>query len=87
VSRWHFPEERVRRSRVRRKKGLFCLMLELRETEVDVLVARARLRPEERASAAAIKKAVYSVLDDFVAASTPFRATVKPGKASPGAAA
>ena len=72
------PAERMRRSRERRKKGLFCLTLELRQSEVDALVARARLKPEQRASPAAVKNAVYSVLDDFVSASAPFRATVRP---------
>ena len=67
--------ERMRRVRQRSRQGLFCLTLELRQSEVDALVARARLKLEERTSRAAIANAIYSVLDDFVAASVPFRAT------------
>ena len=32
--------ERMRRHRQRRRDGLRCLMIELRETEIDVLVAK-----------------------------------------------
>jgi hypothetical protein len=76
----------MRRSRERRKKGLFCLTLELRLSEVDAFVRCGRLKPEERASRPAIKNAVYSVLQHWVLSTTPFRATTKPGNRAPGAA-
>ncbi len=81
------PAERMRRSRERRKMGLFCLTLELRMSEVDALVRCSRLKPEERTSPPAIKNAVYSVLENFVLSTTPFRATTKPGNRAPGAPA
>jgi hypothetical protein len=75
----------MRRSRERRKNGLFCLTLELRLSEVDAFVRCGRLKPEERGSPPAIKKAIYSVLENWVLSTTPFRATTKPGKSAPGA--
>jgi hypothetical protein len=56
------PAERMARSRARRKKGLFCLTLEIRESEVDAFVRCGRIKPEERGSPAAIREAVYSLL-------------------------
>jgi hypothetical protein len=79
--------ERMQRTRERRKKGLFCLTFELRESEVDMFVSCGRLKPEERASHAAIKSAVYEILEEFVLARTPFRATMKAGNRAPGAPA
>ena len=71
----------MRRSRERRENGLFCITLELRLSEVDAFVRCGRLKPEERASPPAIKNAVYSVLENWVCSTTPFRATTKPGTA------
>jgi hypothetical protein len=71
------PAERMRRTRERRKKELFCLTIELRKSEVDALIRAGRLKPEDRASDAAIKNAVYSVLEHWVVSTTPFRATAQ----------
>ena len=79
--------QRMRRSRERRENGLFCITLELRLSEVDAFVRCGRLKPEERASPPAIKNAVYSVLENWVCSTTPFRATTKPGNRAPGASA
>lgn len=57
------PAERMRRSRERRRKGLRALIVELRESEIDALVRRGRLAPEERASPSAIRRAPYAFLD------------------------
>ena len=37
---------RMRRHRLRRREGLRCLTIQLRETEIDMLVCRAVLEPE-----------------------------------------
>jgi hypothetical protein len=49
--------ERMRRSRERRKNGMFCLTLEIRESEVDAFIRCGRIKPEERTSPSAIKGA------------------------------
>jgi hypothetical protein len=38
--------ERMRRHRQRRRDGLRCLVIELRETEIDVLVQKGLLKAE-----------------------------------------
>jgi hypothetical protein len=40
--------ERMRAHRDRRRKGLRCIRIELRETEVDVLIRKGLLRPDAR---------------------------------------
>jgi hypothetical protein len=77
------PADRMRRTRERRKQGLFCVTLELRRSEVDALIRCGRLKQEERVSHAAIKNAVYSVLENWVLSTTPFRATTKPRRGAP----
>ena len=42
--------ERMRRSRERQRKGLRCLTIELRETEIDALVRRKRLSNDDRSN-------------------------------------
>jgi hypothetical protein len=81
------PAERMARSRARRKKGLFCLTLEIRESEVDAFVRCGRIKPEERASPAAIRAAVYSLLKNLVVSMTPIPAPKRPGTGSHGGAA
>ena len=81
------PAERMRRTRERRKQGLFCLTLELRQSEVDAFMRCGRLKPEERVSHAAVRNAIYSVLEDWVLSTTPFRATERPKNGAPGSAA
>jgi hypothetical protein len=54
---------RMRRSRQRHAKGLHCLMLEIRDAEVEALVRRGLLAQENRADRAAVVKALYKLLD------------------------
>ena len=58
--------ERMRRSRERQRKGLRCLTIELRETEIDALVRRKRLSNEDRSNLTAIRTAIYAFLDDYL---------------------
>ena len=55
--------ERMRLHRERRRKGLRCLTIELRETEIDALVRIALLRPEMRNDPSAVSKALYAYFD------------------------
>jgi hypothetical protein len=55
--------ERMRRHRERRREGLRCLTVELRETEIDALVRRGLLDNEKRDHLGAIVNAVYAFLD------------------------
>jgi hypothetical protein len=61
--------ERMRRYRQRRRSGLRCLMVQLREKEIDVLVCRALLKPEMRHSKNAIINALHDHFDQTL--STP----------------
>jgi hypothetical protein len=54
--------ERMRRHRRRRLKGLRCLTVELRETEIDALVHRGMLDQGATSDARAIRKALYRFL-------------------------
>jgi hypothetical protein len=54
---------RMRQHRLRRQKGLRCLMVELRATEIDALVRKGLLRSETRNSPRAITEALYAFLD------------------------
>jgi hypothetical protein len=55
--------ERMRRSRHRRRNGLRCLRLELRDSEVEALVRRGLLLASEQTNRNAIIKAMYSFFD------------------------
>ena len=55
--------ERMRRHRERRREGLCCLFVELRETEIDALVRRSLLEPETRHDQNAIADALYGHLE------------------------
>jgi hypothetical protein len=57
---------RMARHRDRRRKGLRCVTIELREAEVEVLVRRGWLSADDRASPAAVKKGLYGFLDNFL---------------------
>jgi hypothetical protein len=57
---------RMARHRDRRRKGLRCVTIELRESEVEVLVRRGWLSPDDRANTAAVKKGLYAFLDNFL---------------------
>jgi hypothetical protein len=51
--------ERMRLHRERRRRGLRCLMIELRETDVDALIRRGLLEKETRKDRNAVLKALY----------------------------
>jgi hypothetical protein len=53
----------MRESRLRRKKGLRCFTIELRNTEVDALVSKGLLDEGKRADTDAVLEALYSHLD------------------------
>ena len=55
--------ERMRLHRGRRRKGLRCLMIELRETEIDALICKGLLKAEMRNDARAVREALYAHLD------------------------
>jgi hypothetical protein len=61
--------ERMRRHRERRRDGLRCLTIELRETEIAVLVRKGMLKADARSDRDAIRDALYvhldSTLDDI----------------------
>jgi hypothetical protein len=55
--------DRMRRYRQRRRNGMRCLMVELHEKEIDVLIGKGLLRPETRNDARAIVDAVHRHFD------------------------
>lgn len=57
------PAERMRRHRQRRRDGLRCLRIELRETEIDALIHKGLLKPETRNDRNAIIEALYRYFD------------------------
>jgi hypothetical protein len=54
---------RMRRHRQRRRDGLRCLRVELRETEIDALIRMQLLKSEMRNNARAVTAALYAYLD------------------------
>jgi hypothetical protein len=54
---------RMRRHRERRRDGLRCITIELRETEVAELIRRGLLEEGARDSVRAVRKAIYGFLD------------------------
>jgi hypothetical protein len=54
---------RMRLHRERRRRGLRCLMIELRETEVDALIRAGLLEHETRNDRNAVLKALYGHLN------------------------
>jgi hypothetical protein len=55
--------ERVRLHRERRRRGLHCLMIEIRDREIDALVRHGLLDGEKRDDTAAIRVAFHQYLD------------------------
>ena len=55
--------ERMRRHRERRRDGMRCLRMELRDTEIDALVRKGLLKPEARHDQNAIADALYDYLE------------------------
>lgn len=54
---------RMRRHRERRRDGLRCLRIELRETEIDALISMGLLKAETRNDLKAVRDAFYAHLD------------------------
>ena len=54
---------RMRRHRERRRDGLRCLTIELRETEIDALIRKGFLKTDTRNDTSAIIDALYALLD------------------------
>jgi hypothetical protein len=59
--------DRMRAHRERRRLGLRCLTVQLRETEIDVLISKRLLMPEARNEARAIIEAVHRHFDQTLA--------------------
>jgi Na+-translocating ferredoxin:NAD+ oxidoreductase RnfC subunit len=57
--------ERMRRHRQRRREGLRWLRIELRSTEIDMLIAWGHLNEWQRDDPNAITAALYKVFDDI----------------------
>jgi hypothetical protein len=55
--------ERMRRHRQRRRDGLRCFMIELRETEIDALMRKGLLGAENRHDYESVQSALYVFLD------------------------
>ena len=55
--------ERQRAHRQRRREGLRCLTIEIRDSEIDALVRKQLLKPETRNDLGAIIDAFYAFLD------------------------
>jgi hypothetical protein len=55
--------ERMRAHRERRRLGLRCLMIQLRETEIQTLINWGLLKPEMRNDLYEIREALYAHLD------------------------
>jgi hypothetical protein len=55
--------ERMRRHRERRRDGLRCLTIELRDTEIDALVRNGFLKADARNDLRSIEMALYEFLE------------------------
>jgi hypothetical protein len=55
--------ERMRRHRERRRDGMRCLTIEIRDSEVEALVRKQLLKPDARNDQNAIRDALYAYLD------------------------
>ena len=55
--------ERMRAHRQRRRDGLRCLTIELRDSEIDALIRKQLLKSERRNDLSAIIDALYVFLD------------------------
>ena len=59
--------ERMRIHRQRRKTGLRCVTVELRETEIDAMIRKGLLGSDTRNDPRAILEALYAHLDRTLA--------------------
>ncbi len=55
--------KRMRAHRQRRQDGFRCVTIELRETEIDVLILKGLLKADARNDLHAIRNALYTHLD------------------------
>jgi hypothetical protein len=55
--------KRMRLHRERRRAGMRCLMIELRETEIDALIRKGFLKAETRKDTSKIADAIYAYFD------------------------
>jgi hypothetical protein len=55
--------ERMRRYRERRRRGLSCIKVQLRRSEVDGLIGCGLLHPDERQDRTAMARALHRYLD------------------------
>jgi hypothetical protein len=55
--------QRMRRYRERRRRGLSCIKVQLRRSEVDGLIASGLLHPDERQNRIALATALHRYLD------------------------
>jgi hypothetical protein len=55
--------ERMRRRRQRRRDGLRCFMIELREPEIDALIRKGLLAAENRYDYDSVQSALYAFFD------------------------
>jgi hypothetical protein len=55
--------ERMRAHRQRRRDGLRCVMIELRDSEIDALIGKGMLKADARNDEDAIRNALYGHLD------------------------
>ena len=55
--------ERMRRHRQRRRDGMRCLTVELRETEIDVLISKGLLKADARNDTGAVREALHAYFD------------------------
>jgi hypothetical protein len=55
--------ERMRRHRERRRDGLRCLLIELRDTEIDALARNGCLKADARNDPYSIEMALYEFLE------------------------
>jgi hypothetical protein len=56
--------ERMRRHRQRRRDGMRCLQLEIRDTEIDELIRRKLLKEEMRNDKQSLLDAFYEFLEN-----------------------
>jgi hypothetical protein len=56
--------ERMRRHRQRRRDGMRCLHLEIRDTEIDELIRRKFLKQEMRDDKQSLLNAIYAFLEE-----------------------
>jgi hypothetical protein len=54
---------RMRCHRERRRDGLRCFTIELRETEIDALIQKGMLKSDTRNDLQAVKEALYAYLN------------------------